>query len=130
MPIRVFVVDDSDVFLDAVREVLAACPDFELVGEAHTGEAALPAVQRLTPDVVLLDALLPGIDGLETSRRLATLRTRPFVILCSVGEDPRGAAQSADSGAAPFLPKARISPSSLRDAWRHRQPVTRAATGG
>ena len=56
----VYVVDDSDVFLDALREVFEACPEFELVGEAHNGEIALSEVPRLAPDLVLLDVILPG----------------------------------------------------------------------
>ena len=129
MAIRVFVVDDSDVFLDALREVLDACPEFELVGASRTGEAAIPAVQREEPDLVLVDIELPGIDGLETSRRLAGLAPQPFVILCSVAEDPRPATR-AEPGAAPFLPKARISPSSLREAWRTRGSISGAPVGG
>ena len=122
MAIRVFVVDDSDVFLDAVREVLDACPDFELVGTVHTGEAAVTAVKSTAPDLVLVDVQLPGIDGLETSRRLTSSSDPPFVILCSVGEDPRAGA--------PFLPKARISPSALRDAWKKHRTVANAAISG
>jgi DNA-binding NarL/FixJ family response regulator len=129
MAIRVYVVDDSDVFLDAVREVLDACPDFELVGESHTGEAGIAAVQRDAPDMVLVDVELPGIDGVETCLRLASLSDRPFVVLCSVAEDPR-APSSKGPGAAPFMAKARISPSSLREAWRMRASVTGLRAGG
>jgi two-component system, NarL family, invasion response regulator UvrY len=128
MPIRVFVVDDSDVFLDAVRDVLDACPDFELVGESHSGEGALSALQGTTPDLVLIDVQLPGIDGLETCRRVGRLSSQPFVILCSVGEDPRGTNRLR--GDAPFLPKARISPSSLRATWQLREIASSAAIGG
>jgi DNA-binding NarL/FixJ family response regulator len=128
MCVRVFVVDDSDVFLDAVREVLEACPDFELVGQSRTGEAAIAAVERVAPDLVLVDVELPGIDGLETSRRLGTLTDQPFVILCSVAEDPR--ALAVEAGGVQFLPKARISPSSLREAWLSRGSVTSAVVGG
>jgi DNA-binding NarL/FixJ family response regulator len=123
MTVRVFVVDDSDVFLDAVREVVRACAEFELIGEAHTGEAAIPAVRRMKPDLVLVDVILPGIDGLETCRRLADNAAHPFVILCSVGEDPRTGARATDCGDVPFMPKARISPSTLRAAWQSRTAI-------
>lgn len=118
MPIRVYVVDDSDVFLDALRELFAACPEYELVGEAHNGEIALSEVPRLAPDLVLLDVILPGIDGVETSRRLHELRPATQVILTSVGEDPRTA--PAGRAEAAFLSKARISPQALREAWHGR----------
>jgi DNA-binding NarL/FixJ family response regulator len=132
MPIRVFVVDDSNVFLDAAREVLEASPDFELIGEAHSGEAAIPAVIRLRPDLVLVDVILPGMDGIETCRRLGDMADQPFVILCSVGEDPRAVAGAShtDSSGVPFMPKARISPNALRDAWRARRQVGAAHAHG
>ena len=130
MPIRVFVVDDSDVFLDAVREVLDASAEFELIGEAHTGEAAIPAVRTMQPDLVLVDVLLPGMDGIETCRHLSGLDARPFMILCSVDEDPRTGARAVDCTDVPFVPKARISPKALRAAWQSRATVDSALAHG
>src|SRR3954454_7413154 len=129
MPVRVFVVDDSDVFLDAVREVVNACAEFELIGEAHTGEAAIPAVRRMRPDLVLIDVILPGIDGLETCRRLVDAAPQPFVILCSVGEDPRIGSRARDCADVPFMPKARISPKALRAAWQERPHAAATLNG-
>jgi DNA-binding NarL/FixJ family response regulator len=120
MPIRVFVVDDSEVFLDAVREVLDACPDFELIGAAHTGEAALAALANVTPDLVLVDVVLPGMGGLETCRRLTDLQPDATIVLTSVGEDPRVAPVDAGFARALFVPKAQISPRALRQAWQGR----------
>ncbi len=117
MPIRIFVVDDSDVFQEALREVLEACPDFELVGTAHTGGAALPAAERAAPDLVLVDVILPGIDGLETCKRMHEATPGSFVMLCSVGDDPRAIDPSMGCGFAAFVPKALISPRALRAAW-------------
>src|SRR3954453_4872720 len=135
MPIRVFVVDDSDVFLDAVKEVLEAATGFELLGEGHTGEAppgeaAIPAVRVMKPDLVLVDVLLPGMDGIETCRLLATVDALPFMILCSVDEDPRTSAGVADWSDVPFVPKARISPKALRAAWHSRSGVNSALAHG
>lgn len=120
MPIRVFVVDDSEVFLAALREVLDACPDFELVGAAQTGEAALTAVERSAPDLVLVDVILPGIDGLEACKRLHEVVPGSFMMLCSVGEDPRTVDPSLGCSFATFVAKAQISPRALRFAWDRR----------
>jgi len=114
MPIRVLAVDDSAVFVDALSEVLAACPDFELLGAARTGEAALEIAARIAPDLVVMDVLLPGMDGVETCQRLEALRPGTYVILCSVAEDPRG---PGECSRAKFVAKADISPRTLRDAW-------------
>jgi DNA-binding NarL/FixJ family response regulator len=125
VPVRVFAVDDSEVFLDALREVLAACPEFELIGEASSAEAALPAVKLLAPDVVLIDVTLPGMDGLEACRRIYAMPSPPLVILTSVADDPHSDAKLSCPDA-PFVPKAKISRTALRDAWASRQPPVSA----
>jgi CheY-like chemotaxis protein len=117
MPIRVLAVDDSDVFLGALGEVLDACPDFALVGAARTGEAAIEVAPGLRPDLVLIDLILPGMDGVETARRLSDLRLGAHLVLCSVGEDTRRPGEQTD---VPFVAKADISPGMLRVAWNGR----------
>ena len=70
-PVRVLAVDDQAVFRRVARDVIAATPGFELIGEAGCGDEGLQAVERLAPDLVLLDVRMPGIDGIEVARRLA-----------------------------------------------------------
>ena len=70
MPVRVLTVDDQAVFRGIAREVIDATPGFESVGEAASGEEALAAVDRLDPQLVLLDVRMPGLDGIEVARRL------------------------------------------------------------
>lgn len=122
MPVRVLAVDDSAVFTDALSEVLEACPDFELVGSARTGEAAVQVASSLAPDLVLIDVLLPGMDGVETCRRLNELHLGAHFILCSVAEDPR--TPTEDCCGAAFVSKADISVRTLRDAWGRRPQLT------
>jgi DNA-binding NarL/FixJ family response regulator len=119
MAIRVFVVDDSDVFVDAVRELLAVCSEFELVGATHTGEAALRSAPDTHPDVVLIDVTLPGMDGPSTWRALTRMGVDARYILCSVGDDPRKPRDGDDVPAA-FVAKAEISARTLREAWATR----------
>jgi CheY-like chemotaxis protein len=68
--VRVLTVDDQAVFRRIADDVIAATQGFEAVGEAGGGDEALEAVQRLAPDLVLLDVRMPGVDGIEVARRL------------------------------------------------------------
>ncbi|MEU7177808.1 MULTISPECIES: response regulator [Streptomyces] len=71
MPISVVIADDQEMVRTGFRMILESRPDIEVLDDVVDGEAALDAVERLRPDVLLLDIRMPGIDGLEVTRRLA-----------------------------------------------------------
>ena len=71
-PIRVLIVDDHPVVRSGLRALLAGVDDIEPVGEAADGIAALAAVRDVRPDVVLMDLAMPGLSGVEVTRRLTT----------------------------------------------------------
>ena len=108
-------------FRDAARAVIAATPGFEALAEVPPGEDALALLDRLQPDLVLLDVSLPGIDGLETCRRLAASEPAPLVVLISADDDPGLRDSAREHGAAAFLAKQELRPGVLRAVWeRHR----------
>ena len=68
--IRVMTVDDHEILRGGIRFLLLAFDDIELVGEAHSGEEALRLCDEVQPDVVLMDIMMPGMDGVETTKAL------------------------------------------------------------
>lgn len=83
-PIRVFLVDDSRVFLHATSCLLSSDRDVEVVGRAASGEEALARLPAATPNVVLVDWEMPGMNGLELARRLKELKDPPRVVMLTL----------------------------------------------
>jgi two-component system invasion response regulator UvrY len=115
--VRVLTVDDQAVFRGIAREVVDATPGFVMAGEAASGEEALTAVDALSPELVLLDVRMPGMDGLEVARRLCSSHPETLVVLISVEEsvDMPSAAQLTDR--VPFVRKRDFGPGLLRRLW-------------
>lgn len=87
-PITILIVDDHSIVRQGVRTLLDMHPDLQVVGEAESAEVALPLVEELVPDVVLLDLLLPGMNGVEAARRMKRISPRTqIVVLTSYAED-------------------------------------------
>ena len=74
--ITVVLVDDHEVVVQGLRILLAEAGGIEVVGSANDGESAVAVVAELCPDVVLMDLSMPGVDGVEASRRICANATR------------------------------------------------------
>jgi CheY-like chemotaxis protein len=114
--VRVLAVDDQVVFLRAARELIAATPGFEQVGQATSGAEALRLAAELRPDLVLLDVRMPGMDGIETARRLAATDSDALVVLISM-EPPSAPPPTTARGPVPQLRKQELSTQRLRELW-------------
>ena len=84
----ILIVDDHEVVRNGIRSYLETIKSFEVVGEAESGEMAIRMVSELIPDVVLLDLIMPGMDGVETTRHIKKISPRTqVVVLTSYHED-------------------------------------------
>ncbi|HEY7661080.1 MAG TPA: response regulator transcription factor [Actinomycetota bacterium] len=116
--VRVLIVDDQEPFRMAARMVVEATDGFEVVGEAETGESSVEMSRELSPDLVLMDVNLPGINGLDATRQiLAGGGGQIVVLLLSTYEEDEYAPRAAECGAAAYIPKAAFGPDRLESAW-------------
>jgi len=120
----VLIVDDQAVFRRAAARVLARLPDFEVVGEAESGEASIDATRLLRPDLVLMDVHMPGMGGPEAARRISTQTpdVTPVIVLLSTYDAADYAPRAVECGAAAYVPKAEFGPEILRAAWIAARP--------
>lgn len=87
-PISVLIVDDHSLVRQGIKAFLGAQPDLAIVGEASSGEEAIHLVRELIPDVVLMDLVMPGMNGVQTTRELKQVSPRTqVVVLTSFHED-------------------------------------------
>jgi DNA-binding NarL/FixJ family response regulator len=129
MRVRVLVVDDQEPFRLAAAAVVEATPGFEVVGEAASGEDALRAVAALQPDLVLMDVVLPGLDGLAATRRVKDAAPDVVVLLLSTYDLQDHGRAVASSGAAAFVPKSRFGTEVLLDLLPSAPEVEPASDG-
>jgi DNA-binding NarL/FixJ family response regulator len=101
----VLVVDDHPIFRDGLAGLLATVPDVEVVGVASTGEQAIELATRLRPDVAFMDLNLPGISGIEATRRIAAASPATAVLIVTMVDDDATVIAALRAGARGYLLK-------------------------
>jgi DNA-binding NarL/FixJ family response regulator len=120
--VRVLGGDDQAPVRRARTAVVEETDGFEVVGQAESGEESLGLAAALRPDLVLMDVNLPGIDGLEATRRLLAGDEPPVVLLLSTYDEEAGTDFVTDSGAAGYVTKSAFGPDRLEAAWSAAAP--------
>ncbi|MEU6121567.1 response regulator transcription factor [Streptomyces sp. NPDC047123] len=105
MTIRVLLVDDQPLVRTALSMVITEAPDIEVAGEASTGDEAVARCAELRPDVVVMDIRMPGMDGIEATRRITSGPTPAHVVVLTTFDDDDYVYGALRAGAAGFLVK-------------------------
>lgn len=122
----VIAVDDQPCFRRVLREVVCAASQLAVVGEADSGEAAVELVRDLAPDMVLMDVRMPGIGGIEASRRIKALRPSTIVVLVSTTH-PDALRSAGEPFGDEFVWKNELRPKLLEEIWRRHAVAGRPA---
>jgi DNA-binding NarL/FixJ family response regulator len=104
-PVRIVLVDDHPVVRRGLASLLASLDDVEVVGEANDGESAVREVQLVRPQVVLMDIQMPGIDGIEATRRIKVAAPDVAVLVLTMFDDDSTVFTAMQAGANGYLLK-------------------------
>jgi two-component system response regulator NreC len=105
MSIRILLADDHRILREGLRSLLAQEPDMQVVGEASDGEQVVTLARELQPDVVIIDVVMPGVDGVEATRLIRTGVPLAKVIALSMHSDRRFVSEMVRAGALGYLVK-------------------------
>jgi DNA-binding NarL/FixJ family response regulator len=105
MPITVLLADDHAVVRQGLRAILGAESDIKLAGEAADGQEALRLAERHKPDVLVLDLMLPGLNGFEVTRQVRRRSPKTQVVILSIHSDPAYVAEAVRAGACGYVAK-------------------------
>jgi DNA-binding NarL/FixJ family response regulator len=123
------VADDHSLFRKGVAAALADYPDIQLAGEASHGQQAVTKARELDPHVVLMDVSMPGMDGLEATRRIKAESPHIKIVILTIAEDDQNLFEAIKSGAQGYLLK-NVEPQELaemlRGVFRGEAPISRA----
>jgi DNA-binding NarL/FixJ family response regulator len=103
---RVLLVDDNPEFLKAAERILTRTPHLEVVGRASSGEEAVDQTRALNPELVLINWTLPGMNGLEATRRITAQPDPPRVLILSPQDYPEYRLAAKEAGAEGFISQA------------------------
>src|SRR5215469_15305755 len=113
-PIRVLIADDHPLFRDGLRALLESVKDMQVAGEVATGEEALSEALALQPDIVLMDIKMPGMNGIEATRRILQASPHIRIIILTMFDDDESVFAAVRAGARGYLLKGAAQEETLR----------------
>jgi two-component system, NarL family, response regulator LiaR len=103
--IRVLIVDDHEIVREGLQTLLAEEPDFEVVGTAGDGTVALALAEATSPDVIIMDLVMPGVGGIEATRRILSRNPEARVLVLTTFADDQRVREAIQAGATGYLLK-------------------------
>jgi DNA-binding NarL/FixJ family response regulator len=116
--VRLLLVDDRPTVRRGLRIWLALESELEVVGEAGSGSEAISLARALRPDVVLMDVMMPGMDGISATAALRSVAPRSAVVILTLRDDAATRARALEVGAAAFVAKHRMEETLLAEIRR------------
>ncbi len=115
---RLLIAEDHALVREGLRAMLAGEPDIEVIGEAENGKEAVELCRSLTPDLVLMDVRMPGMDGLEATKTIKGSQPKVIVLMVTTHQDPDYLLEAVRSGAAGYVLKEASKPQLLNAVRR------------
>lgn len=122
MPISILLAEDHLLFRQDVRLLLESHPDLQIVGEASSGREAMALAQSLSPDIIVLDLVLPGLSGLEVLNRLRQQSPNVRIVVLSMHAEEVYVRNALQHGVSGYILK--------EDTFSHLVPALREAAAG
>ncbi len=113
-PIRILIADDHPLFRDGLRVLLESVGDMQVIGEAASGEEVLAQAHALQPDLILMDIKMPGLNGIEATRRILQSSPHVRVLIFTMFEDDESVFAAIRAGARGYLLKGAVQEETLR----------------
>lgn len=104
-PIRILIADDHNLFRDGMRALLNTIPDFVVVGDAATGDESIQLAKQLQPDVMLMDIQMPGVNGIEATRRITQTSPHIGILVVTMFQDDDSVFSAMRAGARGYILK-------------------------
>ena len=125
--VRVLAVDDQELFRAVVRKLIEPSASLTVVGEADSGERAVAAARELAPDMIVMDVLMPGMNGIDAARKIKAERPAVVLVLVSATHPDDLPGDAAECQVAKILSKSELRPGVLESIWERHGPGSAAA---
>lgn len=113
-PIRLLIADDHPLFRDGLRALLESVPGMQVLGEVTTGNEVIAQAQALQPDLILMDIKMPGMNGIEATRRILSSSPHIRILILTMFEDDESVFAAIRAGARGYLLKGAVQEETLR----------------